>query len=558
MTIPPPGQEPTPIPSPAASRAAVAIVLLHLGVATLLTPGYIVPDSLGTYAWLRSIVFGGDVLLFDEWAGFRLIRDGITLFKEVAPTGALANHWGIGTSLLSAPAYLLAHAASAADVSANGFSRLYGLALAWMAVLFGIGASLAAASVLARAGVRLRTALFAVAMVLVGTPMLWYEVRFPLGTHLAGVFCVGLLVLALERLTERADRGDLLVGLALGLAVVTRIQHVVLVPAVAVHLWRSGDRARRIALTAAGAAAPLAIQGVVWAAVYGQPLGPLAAGAAPLGGTWMAFGTNALAETLFSSYHGLLPWAPLFALAAAGWILEVRRSRLATTLLVMFIAEWIANGLFDRYFWGGMAFGPRRFVDLAVPAMIGLGWFLRRASRWGWIAAALGASWTALLFLAAASGTLDLAGDVRPGDLAGSVAAIAWSELPRALWGGSALARAPGLFFGGAAIAAVIGALAFFVARSRSATFAASALLLGAGLVASIAAWGPTRERAPQHLTRYRIDVPMARKAGPMLDARALFVDELRFLRNRGREAEARKTEALIRAIDRELAGGTK
>lgn len=555
MTIPPSGEEQTPpTPRRTAGGAASAIVFAHLLAATLLAPGYIVPDSLGTYAWLRSFVWSGDFLFFDEWAGFRLVRDGITLFKEIAPTGALANHWGVGTSLLSAPAYLLAHAASRADSSANGFSGLYALSLGWTAVLFGIASSLAALAVLRGAAVRERVALGSILLTLVGTPMLWYEMRFPLGTHLAGLFCVAMLVLALARLGPRGGLPDVLAGALLGLAIATRIQHVMLLPAVALHLGRSGDPRRRLLRAALGAAVPLAVQGAAWSAVYGQPLGPLISGSAPLGGTWMAFGANALAESLFSSYHGLITWAPLFAIAIAGWVLELRREKLAATLLAMFAAEWIANGLFDRYFWGGMAFGPRRFVDLALPVMIGVAWALRRAPAAAWIAACAAAGWSALLAVAAASGTLDLAGDVRSGDLLGAIARISWSTDPGALWSGTALVRAPSLFFGGGAIAALVGGLGWLISRSRTHAAAALALLLAVGLGACVAAFVPTRRGAARELARYRIDVPAARVAGPLLDARALFLDELAFRRNRGRVEQSRETEALVRRIDRALA----
>jgi hypothetical protein len=142
---------------------------------------------------------------------------------------------------------------------------------------------------------------------------------------------------------------------------------------------------------------------------------------------------------------------------------------------------------------------------------------------------------------------------VQAADLIAAIAAIRWADLPRALWGGAALVRAPGLFFGGAAIAAFLGCLAAALARSRKATAAALAALPAAGLLASILAYAPTRNRVPGELARYGIDVAAARRAGPLLDAKALFLDELRFLRNRGREREARDTEELIRAIDREL-----
>lgn len=532
------------------------LVAVHLLAGVFLTPGYIVPDSVATFSWLRSLVLQGDLLFFDEWAGFGMIRDGIPLFKEVTARGTLANHWWVGTSILSLPFYLVAHLiARVGGGAADGFTGLYAFTLAWEAVLFGAIASAAGFVVALKQGVSERLAAAAVAAVWLGTPMFWYEYRFPLGTHLAGILIVGLLVLVLARAGESEGRGvDVLAGLLLGLAVATRLQHFVLAPAVGLHLWRSGRRATGVAVAAGCSLLAFLPQALAWTAVYGHPLGPLVSGASPLGGTWMPFRSNALDEVVLSSYHGLLPWAPLAALAVVGWILEVRRRPLAATLLLMFVGEWIANGLFDRYFWGGTSFGPRRFVDLAVPLMVGTAWFLARTRRSGAVAAGIATGWTVLLGLAAAAGTLDLRGDVLPRELAGSIASIDWSALPAMLVGQSMLVRAPGGSLLGLAIVLAVGGAIVAAIRSHRAAIAALAAALAISSIAVVAAIPKTWSGAPAELRRFGIVLPAAREAGPLLDARGLLRDERDFLLNRGREREAAGTERLIEGIEKRLA----
>lgn len=532
----------------------IAILAAHLLCGVVLTPGYVNPDSAATYSWIRSIVFQGDLLFFDEWAGFGLIRDGIPLFKEVTPRGTLANHWWVGTSIVSAPFYLVAHLAAKLTGRADGFTGLYAFTLSWAAVLFGALASVVGFVLAVKENVQPRIAAGAVAAIWLGTPMFWYEFRFPLGTHLAGILVVALLVLVLSR--AESDDGhaiEVLAGLLLGLAVATRLQHFVLAPAVALHLWRSGRRWNGVAVAAGCSLLAFVPQALAWTAVYGHPLGPLLSGASPLGGTWMPFRSNALGETLLSSYHGLVPWAPVAVVAAAGWLLELRRRRLAATLLVMFAGEWIANGLFDRYFWGGMSFGPRRFVDLAVPMMIGAAWFLTRTRIAGAVASAMLTAWTVLLALAAASGSLGLQRDVLPSELVRSIFTIDWAALPAALVGQGLVARAPGAALASLAIVAVVGGAIVASIRSPRAGIVALAVALAISSIAAAAAIPRTWAKAPGDLQRFGIVLPAAREAGPLVDARGLLGNEREFLLRRGRLDEAAQTGRLIEAIDRRL-----
>jgi hypothetical protein len=536
-------------------RAIAGLLTAHLAAGLLLlTPGYIEPDSVAIYSWIRSIVFNGDLLFFDEWLGFGMIRGGIPMAKEITELGTLANHWWVGTSMLSSPYYLVAHLiAKWTESSPNGFLGIYAMTLAWISVLFGAAASVIALHVLRRQQIAAGAAMGAIAAIALGTPMLWYELRFPLGTHMAGVAIIGALCLALYRAETRQEIAlDILCGLLFGLAVTTRLQHFVLAPAVAWHLRRSGRSWTRLFLVGLASLLPWGAQAVAWTAVYGQPLGPIAAGSSPVGGTWMVFHTIALDEVLFSSFHGLLPWSPVAALAIAGWFVERKRFPLATTFLLMFAGEWLANGLLDRYWWGGMSFGPRRFVDLAVPMMVGLGWFLARTRGAGAIAAAAATAWGVALAAAAAAGSLDLSADLLPRELVSAVASIDGPALTDSL-GGAALLRAPWLALSGLAIVVIVsGALWPAVASVRRGAVALMILSL-LSVAAAAAAIAPTRQRAGTELERYGLDTRAARIAGPLLDARGLLSEELRFLERRGRGKEAGETKALIESIDQRL-----
>src|ERR1051325_4931199 len=114
------------------TRPAIVAAFVVLGF-LFLAPGYVRPDSVAVFAYLRSAVLDGDFAFFNEWAGMGLVRGGVTMFAEVTPAGALANHWWIGTSILSAPPYLAAHLIGGPR---DGFFGLYAAVLGWTNVVF--------------------------------------------------------------------------------------------------------------------------------------------------------------------------------------------------------------------------------------------------------------------------------------------------------------------------------------------------------------------------------------------------------------------------------------
>ena len=86
-------------------------------------------------------------------------------------------------------------------------------------------------------------------------------------------------------------------------------------------------------------------------------------------------------EVLFSSNHGLLAWNPIFYLALLGIPLLVRRQvRVGLLLLVGFTAQlYVISAVED--WWGGSAFGARRFDSTTFVFILGLALVLQLIRR---------------------------------------------------------------------------------------------------------------------------------------------------------------------------------
>jgi hypothetical protein len=522
---------------------AAFVVLAFL----FLAPGYVRPDSVAVFAYLRSAVLDGDFAFFNEWAAMGLVRGGVTMFAEVTPAGALANHWWIGTSILSAPPYL---AAFLLGGPRDGFFGLYAAVLGWTNVAFAAWAMSIARGLISR------HAALAIAATLFGTPLFWQTFIFPLGTHIAGALAIGLVFVALFKSDGDALAG-LAAGLATGFAIATRLQHFMIVPAVA-YVAVGQRRSLRWWLAAiAGGAIPLACQAVAWTAIYGTPLGPLARGATLEGTTWMPFHNVALLTVLVSSYHGLFSWSPVVALAVTGWIFAARspdaqRRLIAAAALLMFCGEWIANGTFDRYFWGGMSFGARRFVDLAVPIAIGIAWFASSISTAAATAIVAGCSlWSVGLMVAAQTKSISLARYVSGADLLRAVfAARTWARLRDVDWHSPVTNSA--LALQSLVALAILGVLALAAAflRPRAVVAAVAACI---ALVVVIVAAVRTPQHARESAQRLHINVAASSQAGPLIDERTLLSDELAWARARGDSERAAATMNELRAIDARL-----
>jgi hypothetical protein len=103
----------------------------------------------------------------------------------------------------------------------------------------------------------------------------------------------------------------------------------------------------------------------------------------PQGPEFLRWTEPAWHEVLFSARNGLLPWAPLYAVAALGLLAALRRHlRTAGGLLVgVALQTWTNGAVWD--WWAGVSFGGRRFDSCFVAFAFGLGFVLVRPTWQG-------------------------------------------------------------------------------------------------------------------------------------------------------------------------------
>lgn len=413
---------PAEVPWPRDPGFGVLLVALALLILTLLGHDFrLASDGVDHFVYLRSLWVDRDLDLANDYA--RVSPRGGSV-DPPTPLGRTGNLHPVGPALLWAPLYALADLlARAAGRAADGDGAPYRNAAALAGLLAGwLGLVLLyrAASRLAGRG----PALIAALAVGFGTFLYWYLAFAPTMAH-APAFAAAALVVLLSLRPWPAERPAGLrraaaLGAACGLTALLRWADalVALVPLlVALPRLRRRAEWRALALEAAVFAAcallAFAPQMVVWRLLYGSLL------TVPQGEGFLA-GAPAWSGVLFSPRHGLFSWSPLLYLGLAGLLLDLRRrpAFAAGSLLLLVALARVNAGTAD--WWGGAAFGGRRF-DAALPglgiglalAVAGLARVLARRPLAGVaLFVAAGVGWNLLLARQYRSGAWDYSGPV--------------------------------------------------------------------------------------------------------------------------------------------------
>lgn len=350
-------------------------------------------DGIYYYAWLRSAVVDHDVDFRNDLEHFRSNPHvAAQLDSGVAtPTGRTPNLFSVGPALLWAPLWLPVHWLSGAD----GFSRAELLAPNIATGLYGLAGLLLTYGFVRRELDERRVtqaatwAAVAAGSVLLGTNLAYYLAIEASLSHGLGFTVVALLLYLWQR--WRSDllnaRGPwwrwLVLGLAVGLAVCIRWQLLAVaavVPGVdlAIALVRNRRNVmhalRNACLVVLGALVGFAPQLIGWKLLYGTWL------TVPQGTGFLDWRSPHLLEVLVSNRHGLLTWTPVAALALVGLLLVLRKSTTARYALAVLSLQVYVNGAAIEW-WGGDAFGARRFVDVAAVLVLGMALLLASAQR---------------------------------------------------------------------------------------------------------------------------------------------------------------------------------
>lgn len=394
------------------------------------------PDSASYFAVARSLVRGLDLDFRDEYAAMRFERHLVYL----TAVDRLSNDWPVGSGILWTPPYAVADVVARATpdgpawsddgpdrvaglprpltighdeplLATTGQSGIYKLAVS-LAMAVAAWLAMAMAWCTARDVSTPWSALAGVAIVFLGTPVLFYTYAYAMMSHINSMLLVGLVFCEWHR--TRPDRTGVArtpadwwrLGMLAGAMTMVRPQDIAcLAPFVieAVAHRRAMDWtawSRGVAIAAAGALLAFSPQLIVWKCVYGHVLQLPKI-------EEMHWFAPALGEFLFSSYHGFLAWSPVALLVVPGlWVLARRDAVMATAIGVVVGAQVYLNAA-NEIWWAGGSFGARRMVAVAVPMMVATAPLVARWKATLLVAAPL-VLWNMLLMARERAGLLSL------------------------------------------------------------------------------------------------------------------------------------------------------
>ena len=341
----------------------------------------VVGDALNHYVQLRSIVFDRDLQFRNEYARLHGVPEeaiaAVSEGERMTPTDHIRNYMPFGPALLWAPLFLLVTALVwfanlfGAGYPLDGYARLFQATAGFSGIAAACAGSVLAWAAAARLVDR-GAAIWATLAVWLSSSALYYSLVSPTYSHAASMFAVSAFWLAW---TGSRDRQTLAryaaVGALAGVAALMRWQDAILllIP-IGEAAWRRRDGLAATAARAGAAIAAAALaftpQMAVWAVLYGSPL------VIPQGSGFMRWSEPALWAVLFSDNHGLFSWTPIVLLSVAGLVPLARREPIVGAAGIGFVlVTWYVNAAVADW-WGGEAFGARRFISCYPVFVLGL------------------------------------------------------------------------------------------------------------------------------------------------------------------------------------------
>ncbi len=370
------------------------------------------PDLAFYYAFARSLVYGPDFSFADEYARFPFA------FHELYRTslGYPANDWPMGTGVLWIPFLLLSRLAAALfpflapPSGPDGFSWFdQWVVTLGSTLLYGGGTLVLSVLYARRAGLSRPAVLWAAGLMAVGSSFSYHLFVNSADSHPPSAFFIVLFLLSWQSFRSHPTPGRMFqAGCALGLAGLVRPHNFLfLLTPLLDHLVsrrepENASAPRPLSLPgwlalAGGAFLAFFPQLLVWKTLYGSWL------AVPRSGD-VLWTRPELYNTLFSDFHGMISWSPLFGIGLLGLFLSRRWIPLLLPVLLQ-LYIYACN----LAWWSGGSFGNRRMIGCVPLFILGLAAVFDAVPKaWLKIVASWAAAWTLALWLAEVGGTIQL------------------------------------------------------------------------------------------------------------------------------------------------------
>jgi hypothetical protein len=391
---------------PAARKQERWLLLLFLLSLPLLNP-WVHGDGVGYYAFARapliehSLDFQHDYQYANSsFRDARLDESGLPKAEFRTATGHLDNHFTVGPAILWSPFLLIAHAgvflarALGSQVTADGFSGPYRIAMAFGTAVYGFIGIILAVRV-ARQYVGTRWAALAAFSVWWASSLPIYMYFNPSWSHAHSAFTVALFLWYWHE--TRRDRSILqwiLLAAIAGLMLNVYYANATILVVLLIEAVRQYRAVLRDPSTSASAAVrqPQALFArhaifvfvvfvcflptlITRCIIYGKPF---ESGYIPLS-QW-AWTSPYFLQVLFSANHGLLVWTPLLLFAVVGLFIFWRRNpELGSAFLAATLAFYLLIACYPD--WAGISsYSNRFFVSLTPLFIFGLAVLLDRVA----------------------------------------------------------------------------------------------------------------------------------------------------------------------------------
>ncbi len=382
-------------------RGLLVMAVLFLVSLPFVTPRVAASDEIEYFSYLPSILLDGDLDFRNQYEYFCNLdfEDCVrSRFKETfldmrTATGLQINFGPMGTAVLWLPFYLVAHLFALVAqnfnpaFAANGVSAPYIYAVCVASVFYGwLGMYLAYR--IARNYFAEWIALGAALTILFATNAVYYMYVAPAFSHAASLFASALFVFEWWRTRASRANGNwrdwFVLGASGGLMTMVREQEAVffVIPLVEIAYALYGVVRSRENF----AATKKWIVGAVVMSVGAFVVFiPQLISYRVLNGNFLparnvtdkfTWDGNHILDVLFSNFHGLFTWTPVVLLAVIGLFFLWRHDKfLAAVFLFTFAVETYLLGSFSTWF-GGAAYGGRRFINCTVIFVVGLAAFV--------------------------------------------------------------------------------------------------------------------------------------------------------------------------------------
>ncbi len=367
------------------------------------------PDLAFYYSFAHSLLYDLDFCFANQFSNFPFAYHETYLTTEGYP----ANDWPMGTGLLWAPFLLIAHLSLSLG-SLVGFCSDptgYGWFERWVVtfgstLLFGGGTIVLSYRYCLLEGISRTSVLWATILIIIGSTFTYHLYVNSADSHPpSAFFTVLFLIIWWNYNQSKRVETAFLAGLILGLAGLVRPHNLFLVTIPLIEMgmdYRGRQKRLRPQIIALcflflGAFIAFFPQLLVWKELYGS---------------WFAIPRSnevrwlhpEFYNMLFSDFHGMIAWSPLFGLGLIGLFLNKHRMHLAVPVLIQ-IYVYACN----IAWWAGGSFGNRRMVGCTPFFILGLAILFDKVPKlWIKIMAGLCALWTLLLLFAEISGYIQL------------------------------------------------------------------------------------------------------------------------------------------------------